>query len=499
MNRNFTAVVVGLALGVGCAPQQSSPASGPLAAEAALEADPATVVGDDDGGTCVPGAVRYCYDGPPDAGGVGVCTSGVQVCGPDAGFGAECLGAVLPRPEVCNGADDDCNGVADDGLGDQSCGVGACRTTTPSCLAGVPQTCVPSQPTPDVCDGIDNDCDPASPDGSGDPAVGTRCDGPDSDLCAEGTRACVGGVLMCGDATASTLDVCNGVDDDCDPASADGSEDPALGSSCDGPDSDLCAEGARACVSGALACSDTSGSSVDVCNGVDDDCDASSADGSEDPLAGTSCDGPDSDLCLEGVRACTAGTLVCSDTTASTLDVCNGVDDDCDASSADGSEDARVGLSCDGADSDLCAEGASVCVSGALACSDTSGSSVDVCNGADDDCDASSADGSEDPLAGTSCDGPDSDLCLEGVRACTAGTLVCSDTTSSNVEVCNGVDDDCDGLVDEGGFTLCPFTPNVWATACGGTGGCRIAWCAPFRADRNGVYADGCESLWFSF
>jgi hypothetical protein len=49
------------------------------------------------------------------------------------------------------------------------------------------------------------------------------------------------------------------------------------------------------------------------------------------------------------------------------------------------------------------------------------------------------------------CDGPDTDACLEGVWACTAGALACSDTTSSTVELCNGTgdDEDCDGSADE--------------------------------------------------
>ncbi len=49
---------------------------------------------------------------------------------------------------------------------------------------------------------------------------------------------------------------------------------------------------------------------------------------------------------------------------------------------------------------------------------------------------------------GAPCDGPDEDLCKEGVFHC-GTTPQCSDTTGTNVESCNGVDDDCDGVVDE--------------------------------------------------
>ncbi len=302
----------------------------------------------------------------------------------------------------------------------------------------------------ELCNGIDDDCDANSADGGSDPQVGLSCDGADSDLCLEGATACVNAIVVCDDTTDSTIDICNGLDDDCDAASADGSEDPQNGVSCDGADSDLCIEGATTCVNATLACSDTTGSTIDICNGLDDDCDGASADGSEDPQNGVSCDGADSDLCAEGNRYCSSGSLACSDTTGTTIDICNGLDDDCDAASADGSEDPQNGVSCDGADSDLCAEGNRYCSSGSLACSDTTGTTIDICNGLDDDCDAASADGSEDPMTGVSCDGADGDFCLEGTYSCLGGSLFCSDLTGTTVEICNGFDDDCDGSIDEG-------------------------------------------------
>lgn len=300
------------------------------------------------------------------------------------------------------------------------------------------------------CDFVDNDCDPSTEDGFDELWLAELCDGTDSDLCTEGVFDCLSGTQVCEDTTGNTPDLCDGTDDDCNPGTPDGSDETWLGSPCDGTDSDLCDEGTFACAGGLQTCNDNSGSSLDLCNGADDDCDPASADGDEDPLTGASCDGPDSDLCLEGINSCSAGSLQCSDLTGDNQDVCNGVDDDCDPASADGSEDPQLGAACDGPDSDLCLEGTSSCIGGALTCSDTTGSNTDVCNGVDDDCDPASSDGDEDPLLGSACDGPDSDLCLEGVFSCNGGALTCSDTTGNTTEVCNGIDDDCNGAVDDG-------------------------------------------------
>ncbi len=134
--------------------------------------------------------------------------------------------------------------------------------------------CVPTSPPLDICDGRDNDCNPATPDGVDDAARGRPCDDDDEDLCADGVLACVGGALVCsGEDGVDDADLCNGVDDDCDPATADGSAEPTLSDPCDGGDADLCDEGEVVCTSGALACSDTSGDTAETCNRVDDDCD----------------------------------------------------------------------------------------------------------------------------------------------------------------------------------------------------------------------------------
>lgn len=72
---------------------------------------------------------------------------------------------------------------------------------------------------------------------------------------------------------------------------------------------------------------------------------------------------------------------------------------------------------------------------------------AEVCDGQDNDCDGSVDEGN--PGGGAACDGGDTDLCEEGINSCDSGSLVCSDTTSDNLEICDGQDNDCNGFVDE--------------------------------------------------
>jgi cysteine-rich repeat protein len=72
----------------------------------------------------------------------------------------------------------------------------------------------------------------------------------------------------------------------------------------------------------------------------------------------------------------------------------------------------------------------------------------ELCDGCDNDCDTSTIDGTDDPELQLPCDSEDADLCEDDVRVCSDGEIVCVDQVNSLREVCNGEDDDCDGLVD---------------------------------------------------
>ncbi|MBL4632453.1 MAG: hypothetical protein JKY56_01200 [Kofleriaceae bacterium] len=190
--------------------------------------------------------------------------------------------------------------------------------------------------------------------------------------------------------------------------------------------------------------------SSELCNGRDDDCDGDIDEGYSG--TGEPCDSDDSDECSDDITVCSGDgqSTICMDQGPALPELCNGMDDDCSAATPDGSDEPFLGDSCDGADSDLCHEGILGCVDGAMDCSDISDSTLELCNGVDDDCDITSADGSEDILNGVACDGADSDLCEEGMTECVAGSIACSDISGDTLELCSGQDEDCDGSVDEG-------------------------------------------------
>ena len=218
------------------------------------------------------------------------------------------------------------------------------------CQVGTEElTCGPLVPSEELCNGLDDDCDDRvdepGPGGEA-PGLGVECTllG-ELGLCAKGTvRDCDEGRPVCVSDLASVAEECNGLDDDCDGRIDEGG--PGGGGACDieglqGP----CAIGINVCVDGVLTCQQTTDPSVEVCDGVDNDCDGV-PDIDEDDLRDEAFDCElTQGVCAVGPgqprpkKLCVEGRWVGCDVPGFELpeQTCDGRDNDCD-----GRTDARL-------------------------------------------------------------------------------------------------------------------------------------------------------------
>jgi hypothetical protein len=70
----------------------------------------------------------------------------------------------------------------------------------------------------------------------------------------------------------------------------------------------------------------------------------------------------------------------------------------------------------------------------------------ELCDLKDNDCDGQTDEGN--PEGGTEC-GVDQGVCSVGIRVCENGQIQCKNGVLPTQEVCNNLDDDCDGVTDE--------------------------------------------------
>ncbi|MCG3173920.1 MAG: hypothetical protein GMKNLPBB_02132 [Myxococcota bacterium] len=147
--------------------------------------------------------------------------------------------------ENCDGSDNDCDGVVDNGFdktSPETCGdlCFKCQPLAPNtlpacqdgkcvfgpCTAGFSDAdgnktngceakCAASGP--DLCDGVDNDCNTRTEDGSAEPNLNTECAVPgQKGYCQRGLWKCDGGKLTCRQFNQPQAERCDLIDNDCD-------------------------------------------------------------------------------------------------------------------------------------------------------------------------------------------------------------------------------------------------------------------------------------------
>jgi hypothetical protein len=343
---------------------------------------------------------------------------------------------VDPGETLCDGVDNNCNGVTDEGLRNAcgTCGpapVEVCNRLDDNCNGaidegGVCGSCVPSS---EACNNRDDDCDTRI-----DESLVRPC-GTDTGVCSAGTQTCTAGVFGACTGVGPSTEVCNALDDDCDGV-IDG-----LISAC-GTDVGACVAGSQSCTAGVLgACFGAVGPTAELCNATDDDCDGSTDEGN--PSGGASC-GSSVGECSPGALSCVGGLLVCAGGTSGSPETCNTLDDDCDGRVDEGNPGG--GASCGGSDVGACEPGILRCIAGAITCDGEVGPIPERCNTLDDDCDGTVDEGN--PEGGADC-GDGTGECQVGRTQCIGGTLTCDGAVGPAMETCNGLDDDCDGAIDD--------------------------------------------------
>jgi hypothetical protein len=445
------------------------------------------------------GAQGLCVKGKCE---LGECNEGSVDADGDPSNGCELFCNPTPDPtEICDGVDNDCNGVKDDGFDlatdPNNCGVcghkcellhasSTCQpgATAPACVVttceagwhnvdGVDANgceyqcektglngvaCAPNDPNCGVerCDSVDNDCNGIINDGNeanGGPDGGQPCydfDYCDKNAktckgeCKPGISTCVGKALTCIPSKGPSLEVCDSLDNDCDGVKDNGFDLTKDPNNCGG-----CGISCVGTLPNAVGqCVDPAGNAPPACQIL-------------------TCKAGFKDLnpALPGCEKCPKFPT--------SAETCNGIDDDCngvvDDAAAIASQKPAVDVFCNNGRP----LGTTPCAGTTVTCGGTSGW---VCNypagkGIEVDPVTKKVRPVEAACDDTdgNCDGQKDEAFLNKGKDCSVGFGVCAATskysctadksatecavtataTKAVDELCNGLDDDCDGQIDE--------------------------------------------------